>query len=259
MTDRSGLAVEIVDQLERNGGTHPDRRRAHARGLCYRAVFIPTGEAAALTTAKHLQAAPTPAIVRFSNASTDPGVPDARGPWGMAVKFHLPDATDTDIVSVSLSVFLASTPETFLELLRATAPDPGAGGPSRERIGAFLAAHPESAAGVAETAALQPPASYATLRYRALHAFTWVAAGGERRSVRYRWEPAAGVATLDAADVGGAAPHYLTEELTRRLAEGPVAFGLHVQVAGPGDPGDDPTRTWAGDPPGIGAGPPGDH
>jgi len=170
----------------------------------------------------------------------------------MAVKFHLPDGTDTDIVSVSLTVFLAPTPETFLEFVRASAPDPGFGGPNPDRIGAFLAAHPESAPGVGEVAAQRPPVSYATLGYSALHAFTWVSAAGGRTSVRYRWRPAAGVATLP--EPQAAAREYLADELARRLAEGPAGFSLHVQLAEAGDQTDDSTRSWPSDRPEIVAG-----
>src|SRR6266487_251972 len=252
MSDRSGLAVEMVDEMERVGGVSPGYRRAHARGLCFQAVFTPSGEARALTSAAHLQAEPVPSTVRFSNASIDPHTPDTRGPWGMAVKFHLPDGTDTDIVSVSLTVFLASTPETFLEFVRASAPDPGFGGPNPDRIGAFLAAHPESAPGVGEVAAQRPPVSYATLGYSALHAFTWVSAAGRRTSVRYRWRPAAGVATLP--EPQAAAREYLADGLARRLAEGAAGFSLHVQLAEAGDPTDDSTRSWPSDRPEIVAG-----
>ena len=254
MSDQSALAVEMVDAMERIGGLFPGYRRAHARGLCFQAVFTPSGAARPLTTAVHLQAEPVRATVRFSNASTDPRTSDVRGPWGMAVKFHLPDGTDTDIVSVSLSVFLAPTPEIFLEFLRATGPDPESGRPNPDRVNAFLGAHPESAPGIKEVAVQLPPVSYATARYSALHAFTWVSPNQSRKSVRYHWEPAAGIANLrepQAADVG---PGYLAEELTRRLAEAPVVFTLRVQVAADGDPTDDATRPWPSDRPELVAG-----
>lgn len=254
MSDQSALAVEMVDEMERIGGVFPGYRRAHARGLCFQAVFTPSGAARPLTTAVHLQAEPVRATVRFSNASTDPRTSDVRGPWGMAVKFHLPDGTETDIVSVSLSVFLAPTPEIFLEFLRATRPDPESGRPNPDRVNAFLGAHPESAPGIKEVAVQLPPVSYATARYSALHAFTWVSPNQSRKSVRYRWEPAAGIANLrepEAADVG---PGYLAEELTRRLAEAPVVFTLRVQVAADGDPTDDATRPWPSDRPELVAG-----
>jgi catalase len=254
MSDQSALAVEMVDEMERIGGVFPGYRRAHARGLCFQAVFTPSGAARPLTTAVHLQAEPVRATVRFSNASTDPRTSDVRGPWGMAVKFHLPDGTDTDIVSVSLSVFLAPTPEIFLEFLRATRPDPESGRPNPDRVNAFLGAHPESAPGIKEMAVQLPPVSYATARYSALHAFTWVSPNQSRKSVRYRWEPAAGIANLREPEAADVAPGYLAEELTRRLAEAPVVFTLRVQVAADRDPTDDATRPWPSDRPELVAG-----
>ena len=247
MDDRSELAVRVVDEMERVGGRFPGYRRAHARGLCFAGVFTPSGEARTLTTAAHLQAEPVPATIRFSNASADPHAVNAGSARGMAVKFHLPDGTDTDVVAVSLSRFLAPTPEVFLELLGATERDPATGNPDPTRARAFLAAHPECAAGLQEARSLASPVSYATERYSALHAFTLVNAGGLRQSVRYRWEPDAGVATLSEQEAAGAAPQYLAEALTRRLEEGPVGFSLHLQLAAEGDPTNDSTRPWPSD------------
>lgn len=240
--------------MERVGGTFPRYRRAHARGLCFDGVFTPNGEARRLTTAAHLQAEPVRATTRFSNSNADPEASDAGSARGMAVKFHLPDWTDTDIVAVSLSRFIAPTPEIFLELLGATERDPVTGDPDPDRLRTFLAAHPECAVGLREAQSLYSPVSYATERYSALHAFTLVNADGLRQSVRYRWEPDAGVAMLSQQEAAAAAPHYLADELVRRLAEGPVGFGLHLQLAADDDPTNDSTQPWPGSRPEIVAG-----
>ena len=91
------LAVRVVDSMERMSGRHPGYRRSSARGAGFRATFTPTGEAAALTTAAHLQTRTVPATVRFSNSEGDPRTPDtAPVTRGMATRFHLHDDATHD-------------------------------------------------------------------------------------------------------------------------------------------------------------------
>jgi catalase len=91
------------------------------------------------------------------------------------------------------------------------------------------------------------PIGYDTARYWAIHAFTWVNAEGTRQSVRYRWEPDAGLQELSEQEAAGKGPEYLAEALTKRLAEGPVGFTLRVQLGEDGDPTDDCTKQWPAD------------
>ncbi|MGW0710311.1 catalase family peroxidase [Streptomyces sp. NPDC002643] len=242
------LAVDAVDAIERVSGTYPGLRRVHARGLCFDAVFTPTGAAAPLTTAAHLQSAPTPVVVRFSNSSTNPTVPDGiRAGRGLAARFLLPDGTATDLVSVNLPVFFAATPEQFLELLDALEKDPATGAPDPAKVQAYAMAHPTAAAGLQEAARMPIPVSYGTARYWAIHAFIWVDADGGRHPVRYRWEPDTGLRELSEQEAGAKGPEYLAEELRHRLSEGPVGFSLLVQLGQDGDPTDDPTKPWPAD------------
>lgn len=163
---------------------------------------------------------------------------------GMAVKFHLPNGKQTDMVALSLPVFFVRTPEDFLELQAALAPDPATGKPDPARAMAFAQAHPEAVPALQAVLALEPPASYARLVYRGLHAFRFVDAGGGTRFVRYRWEPDAGPAVVTPEEAKALPDHYLRDELFARLAEGPVTFDLHAQIAADGDPTDDPTVEW---------------
>src|SRR6202035_292759 len=94
--------------------------------------------------------------------------PDVRG---LAIKFYLPDGSRTDIVAQSAPRFPARTPEAFVELMRASAPSPS----MPLRVARFLARNPVAIGGLpANTRALLPPASYATIRYYAVHAYRWL-------------------------------------------------------------------------------------
>lgn len=248
MRQETATPTEAVDAIERVSGTYAGYRRVHARGLCFEATFTPTGQAAQLTTAAHLRDAPTLATVRFSNSNTNPTVPDGvRAGRGMAVRFHLPEDTSTDLVSVNIPVFFAATPAKFLDLLSALERDAATGVPDPAKVQAYVAANPTAGLGLQEVQRMPVPVSYATARYWAIHAFTWVNANGDRRSVRYRWEPDAGLQELPAADAATSSPEYLTYELPKRLTEGPAGFTLHVQLGEDGDPTDDPTRPWPAD------------
>ncbi len=244
------LWEEIVDALNAVNGSHPGYRAVHAKGTVCSGTFTATPEAATLSRAAHLQGEPVRTTVRFSNASGNPNTSDANpiAGRGMAVKFHLPGGAETDIVSVPLVVFIARTPEDFLELTRARIPDPETGQPDAEKIGAYLADHPETGAALQKgLPKLAPTTSYATSDYRALHAFGLVGPEGWVRWGRYVWEPEAGVEYLTDERRDSADRDYLQDEIRARLAEGIGRFTLEFTLAEEGDPLEDPTAEWEGE------------
>jgi catalase len=242
------LAARVVDAMNAIGGRHSGHRAGHAKGTLCAGTFVANPQVASLTRAAHMSGAPVRAHVRFSNASGDPGAPDG-GPegQGMAVKLYLPDGSTTDVVAVPLPVFMVSTPEDFLEFLRARSPDPETGEPDMERLGAFFAAHPESLPAIQHALSAGPPASYLRRRYNALHAFRLVDAAGNGRFARISWVPEEGEATVEASHADGLPANYLQDELAERLGRGPGAFMLTAQLAAPGDPTDDATVAWPED------------
>lgn len=248
MSEDIELGRRLVAALHGFHGAHPGHRAAHARGELCHATFTATPAAAALTRAAHMQGEPVRAHVRFSNGSGDPAARDgSRDGRGMAVKLYLPDGSTTDVVALTLPVFFARTPEDFLEFMEARRPDPATGQPDMARVGAFLAAHPEAQAAIEYALAMAPPESWLALRYFSIHAFRLVDRDGGARHVRYRWEPELGVAALGDEEAAARPHDYLGADLRERLAAGPAAFELHLQVAAEGDPVDDPTAAWPDD------------
>jgi catalase len=242
---------EIVDALTVvNGGPHPGFRAVHAKGTVCKGTFTPTPEAAKLSRAAHLQGEPVEATIRFSNASGHPRTPDADpiAGRGMAVKFHLPEGEETDIVSVPLVVFLARNPEDFLELTRARIPDPETGQPDPEKLGAYLAEHPETGIALQKgLPKLAPTTSFATSDYRGLHAFCLVDGDGGKHWGRYIWEPEDGTEYLTDEQRDLASRDYLQEEIRERLGSGIARFTLEFTLAREDDSLDDPTVEWEGD------------
>jgi catalase len=162
----------------------------------------------------------------------------------MGVKVYLPDSTTTDIVALSLPVFFVRTPEDLIAFNAARRPDHETGQPDLEKVGAFLAAHPETVPAVTAAMEATPPESYARLTYHGVHAFGFVDGAGHRRHGRYHLVPDAGESAISDDDAGGRDRDYLGAELAERLAADPVVFHLDVELAAPGDPVDDPTAVW---------------
>jgi catalase len=234
------LAEQVVDAINAITGEHPGHRVAHAKGTLMAGTFIPAG--AGLTTAAHMSGDPVPVTVRFSNGGGNPDIPDyAQEGRGMAVKFYLPEGSRTDIVALSLPCFFVRTPEDFHEFTIARRPDPETRQPDMEKVGAFIAAHPEAVTAIQAALSSEPPESYATCAYNSIHSFRWTDADGVSRHVRYRFEPEAGEHTLSTEEAKERGRDYLQEEIAGRAG---AAFRLLVVVAGGDDPVDDPTVAW---------------
>lgn len=239
------LGTRLVETLHLVHGHHPGHRAAHAKGTCCSGTFTATAAARRLSRARHFEGRAIPATVRFSNGSGIPSYPDyASDGRGLAVKFELPDGARTDMVALTLPVFFARDPESFMEFLTVTRPDPGTRQPDLALVGEFLERHPETQAALGAAMSAQLPASYLGVAYNGLHAFGLQDAAGGTTWVRYRWEPevtAPGVSP-EAARAGGR--DYLRDELEARLAEEPVGFRLQFILAADGDSLTDPTSAW---------------
>jgi catalase len=235
------LANDLVAQLDTLFGLHPGFRPAHAKGVMLTGTFTPTREAASLTRAPHATRASTPLVVRFSDGTGLPAIPDNdpnANPRGMAIRFQLGEHVHTDIVSQSTDGFPTRTGQEFLEFLRAVA----TGDPS-----AFVASHPATLAFVQTPK--PSPASFAREAFFGVTAFQFINQKGEAWFGRYRIVPAAGLEHLGEAAAKARSANYLFDELKSRLAAGPIRFELQVQVANPSDIVDDATIHWPADRP----------
>jgi catalase len=249
------LYDELIAAAHSIYGDHSGRRALHAKGTWCEATFTATDEAGRLSRAAHFNGEPVPALVRFSNGSGDPDADDAgREPRGLAVKLRPADGEETDMLASTSRAFPVRTPEEFLELLRLRAPVPETGEPDMEKLGAFLAAHPEAQPAIASTVGLEPPASYATVHYYSPHAFRFIAAGGSDTWVRFRWRPEAGEHRIADDEARAKGRDYLGDDLAKRLDDGPVRFDLVLQIRPEGASLTDPTEVWPDEPDLIEAG-----
>jgi catalase len=239
------VVEQIVDvQTTLAKGPYKGFRANHAKGILATGTFSPSSTAASLSKAAHLQETATPVTVRFSNATGVPAIPDAdpnANPRGIAIRFALPDGSYTDIVSISVNAFPATTPEEFLGLLSAiAATTPESAKPTP--IEQFLGSHPAALKFV--QIPKPAPVSYTTLSYFGVNAFQFTNAKGEQRFGRYRITPLAGEQAMSQEALSKASGNYLSEELSARLASGEAKFRIAVQLAEPGDVIDDATAVW---------------
>ena len=246
-TAQEPLPVALVHTLNKlAGGPHRGFRANHAKGVLVTGTFTPAQKASAFSSAPHFAKA-VPVLVRFSNTTGVPNIPDASpdaSPHGMAIRFKLPDGTNTDIVSISSNGFPVATPEDFLALLTAISKSgPGAQKPTP--VEQFLGSHPAAAKWVSTPR--PPPKSFATLAFYGVNAFKFTNAKGESHYARYQILPLAGEHALTPAEATRANPNYLMDELPQRIAAHPVKFRLVAQVARKGDVIDDGTAVWPAD------------
>ena len=269
--DDPQLVEDIVKALDVPGGS-TERRPVHTVGIGASGYFEPSPIAQDFCIAEHFR--PTtdprsiPVDVRFSNGM---GVVEEHDGWsdvrGMAVRFHLAEGRSTDLVSMTLPVFFAPTPTTFLEFarnarpgrcrretswekikdylrLQLPMPDPYPGQTERPNEGAIAFAndHFWAQAAVLDASSIGAPVSYVRADYHAVHTFVVTGKEGERRQVRFTWAPVAGI--LDTDPLKPPVDTYLQDDLKARLAHGTERFTLMMQIGEAGDDFEDSTRQW---------------
>lgn len=234
-----------VDALQKLFGVHKGFRSNHAKGVLAEGTFTASGAGAEFSRAAHLNGGTVPVVVRFSDATGIPTIPDGdpnANPHGMAVKFKLPSG-EMDLVAVSLPIFPVANVSDFRDLILAVAAS-GPDAPKPSPIESFVASHPAVAA---SSAGVGTPASFATEQYNGLNAFIFVDSAGKKTPFRYRLVPTAGVVHLDKDAAAKKDPNFLAQDLTQKLAQGPVTFKLVAQIGQAGDPTNDATKAWPAD------------
>jgi catalase len=70
------VIAQIVETMRTLAGSHPGFRPVHAKGIVCSGTFRGAPEARAISRAPHLQGLSVPTVIRFANASGNPGVHD---------------------------------------------------------------------------------------------------------------------------------------------------------------------------------------
>lgn len=237
-------AEDLVNGLEGVFGKNAGARRGHAKGFCVKGDFAPDAGAAALSKAPHF-AKPVPILGRFSLGGGNPKLADTTkgAVRGLALRFD-PDGEGSDLVMISAPVHFAKTGEQMLGFLKVRTKAADGTGPDPEKIKAYADANPETLIQGKWLDERPVPASYATVNYWGVHAFTFTNAKGEKHVIKYMAIPDAGLAGLTDEEVKAKSPDFYKDELTERLKGGPASFKLVAILGEPSDPIDDPTAIW---------------
>ena len=196
--DDQPIETQVVDAMNKAFGTHAGFRANHAKGVVVEGSFKASSRATVLSKAALFNGSTIPVTVRFSDSTGIPNLPDGSdlaNPHGMAIKFHLPDGSDVDMVTNSLKFFPVSNGAEFRDLFLAIAASPP-NAPKPTKLEQFVASHPAVAAASATAAT---PNSFADEEYHGIDAFVFVNKAGERQAIRYLIVPEH-IAHLDAAD-----------------------------------------------------------
>lgn len=233
--------ARVVDTFEYNNGEHPGYRRNHPKGVCVSGYFQSNGAAAALSRAQVFNEGRTPVTGRFALPSGSPYSPDNAAPIrSLALRFMQADGQQWRTGMNSMPVFAIGTPEAFVDLLKAQAPDLATGKPDPAKVAAFFAAHPESGPFREWVKTAKPSASYVTETYSGLNAFYLVDAQGTRQAVRWSVVPQ----QHDGDPRPGQGDNYLEQDLQQRLAQSEQRWDLVFTLAEPGDPTNDASKPW---------------
>ncbi len=237
--------ADVVDSLNAVFGNQK-ARAAHAKGQCVKGTFTPAAGLADITKSASF-AKPTAVLGRFSMGGGNPKVPDSTKGAARAFAFRVdPDGKSSDFAFISAPVHFARAPSQMKAFLDARVPGPD-GKPDAEKVKAYNAANPNSATQGKWLSERPVPASYGSVSYWGVHAFTLTDGQGTARVAKLKLVPAGGEQGLSDDEAKAKPADFYVPELQERLAKGAVAFKLVALLAEPGDVTNDVTALWPED------------
>lgn len=234
---------DLVNAFHAAFGEH-HARAVHTKGIILEGDFTPDPQAATLTKASHLQSQPSRVLVRFSDFTGIPTIPDntvSASPRGLAIRFTTPDGANTDVVCHTFNGFPVSTNDDFRLLLLSIAASGSPDAAKPTALDHFLDTHPRAKTFLTT----QPlPASWATTAYFGVNSFKFTNRRGEDHFVRYQFVPTLGEKYLTPDELTKKDPEFLSADIKERVAKGSFGFKFYAQVADAGDDVADPAVAW---------------
>jgi len=241
-------AAQVVSALEAAYGVHPGQRRNHTKGFCALGTFVGARGATRYSRSVLFTGDTIPVVARFSIAGGNPAVADAdRSARGMALELRPRDGSRMHMTMIDTPMFFARTPRTFLDRMRALAPDRATHEPDPVAVALFEETHPDAAAQTRFLADHNPPPSHANRSYFGIHAFRFVNRDQDTTLVRWRFVPQDGEKSLTDAELRTMPHDFLERAMVRRMTHGPVRWEMWLTIGARGDREDDPTTRWPPD------------
>lgn len=243
----------FADRFENVYGKHPGFRRNHAKGLSASGYFSSNGAGIAVSTAAVFLPGDVPVSARFSLSGGLPCAPDGDTVVrGLGLLFNLPNGEQWRTAMVNIPVFLDSTPQNFIDRLTASKPVGDTGKPDPDKVGSYLAQHPETVAAMKIVHQRPPTSGFADSTFHGLNAFGFTNADGTR--VPVRWKVIPEQPAKNAPAPASSSEDYLFDALIEASAHKPLVWRLMLVIGQPQDPTDDATRPWPEDRPSIDVG-----
>lgn len=231
-----------------NGQVYRGFRRAHAKGVCVAGYFEGNGQGSVLSSARMFEAVRTPFVGRLSIGGGSPyGLDNKARVRSMALALSSDDGQQWRMAMNSFPFFGVSSAQAFYEQTRANAPDPVTGKPDPAKQAAFAQAHPEFARFAAWAKTAPWSTSWANTTYNGVDTFRFIDRAGAIHNVRWSMQPQTAFAAMTPAQRAALDGNFLSEDLGRRLAQGPLRWDMVVTVAQPGDSIVDPSQSWPED------------
>ncbi|MEO6801384.1 MAG: catalase family peroxidase [Rhodanobacter sp.] len=231
-----------------NGQVYRGYRRAHAKGVCVAGYFEGNEQGATLSSARLFAPVQTPFVGRLSIGGGSPyGLDNKARVRSMALELNSDDGQQWRMAMNSFPFFGVSSVQAFFDQTRANAPDPATGRPDPAKQAAFARAHPEFARFAAWAKSAPWSTSWANTTYNGVDTFRFINAVGEQHNVRWSMQPRTPFAAMSPEQRAAADGNFLSEDLDKRLAQGPLLWDMVVTVAQPGDSIVDPSQSWPED------------
>jgi len=237
-------AEDTINALNGVFGRHARERSSHAKGFCVGGHFQPASGVSALGGVPLFNEKRLSVVGRFSIGGGNPKASDkSRSVRGLGIRLTSPDDA-LDLVMISAPVFFASTPEQFVQFLKARTADPQTGQKDPAKIAAFNKANPNVMSHLTHLANTPPPASYAATPYYSAHAFLFAKADTKPVAARWDFQPVGGFQGLTPEQEEQFPNDFLQAELAERLETAPAQWDAFLQLAQEGDDINDPTSVW---------------
>jgi len=230
------IAHESVDSFERLFGVSKGKRRNHTKGFCFTATLSPVNPEIKRYSKSMLFKKESSVIGRLSHKGGNNNAADNKpGQYGMALSISTADSQTHQMSMNTLDFFPVSTPEAFLELMKAKHL-------GKDALRLFKKKYPEIKEFKAHMAkkdkSLKP---YEDIRFNSVNSFYLVDEKGIKTAFRWSFIPNSnhGINVDTTHD-------FFFQNIKQSLKSGSVSWNMQVTLANPSDVVDDAAKLWLG-------------